>query len=230
MSTEFDHTSDKNREARRCESPDTRQSREAMPRRQASAQHFLDKVVSRREVGAALSGFLAVGVAAGRTITNDRMPTLKGYVGDFFPFTKILKLPPIVFEDQKGRMSDLAAMKGRVVLLNFWATWCAPCVYEMPSLDRLQAQFPKSEFLVLALSEDAGGFGPIENFFQSHGLQHLGIYLDPSGRDRQAWSVPAIPTSFIIDRTGRVRGILPGAADWDSASSQSLIAYYLKGE
>lgn len=151
---------------------------------------------------------------------------LTGGIGDYYVFDEIPKLPAVTFENSAGQMHELAELRGRVVLLNFWATWCAPCVYEMRGLDELQGRFPKTEFLVLCLCEDSD-VAATARFLRRHDFSHLDAFVDPKGRGRRSWSVPAIPTSFIVDRRGHVRGIMPGAAAWNSEAAQSLIAYYV---
>lgn len=155
------------------------------------------------------------------------VPSLTGYVGDYYAFDRPQILPPIVFEDVAGNRHDLSDMAGRIVLLNFWATWCAPCLVEMPDLDRLQTLFSSTGFAVLAVCTDAHSVQAVGDFLALHGLRNLGVYLDPTGQDLHNCAISAIPTSFIVDRAGHARGILAGAARWDSAAGQTLINYYL---
>ena len=155
------------------------------------------------------------------------VPLLRGFVGDYYPFDRPQILPRIAFEDLGGNQRDLAAMAGRIVLLNFWATWCAPCVAEMPALDRLQSRFSSDVFAVIAVCTDARSVQTVSDFFAQHGLRNLGVYVDPTGRDMHDCAISAMPTSFIVDRVGHARGILPGAAQWDSPAAQALIGYYL---
>lgn len=165
--------------------------------------------------------------ARARSVAN--VPVLAGYVGDFYPFAEAQSLPPIEFQDAAGKKYKFSDLKGRVVLLNFWAMWCAPCVYEMPGLDRLQGSFPKNEFLVVALNEDRDGLETVEDFFRAQGVRHLSLFVDPAEKAMRACAVPAMPTSLMIDRAGRARGILPGAAPWGAAKARALVAYYLAG-
>ncbi|MGH7015307.1 MAG: TlpA disulfide reductase family protein [Stellaceae bacterium] len=164
----------------------------------------------------------AYAAPSGRSI-----PKFVGYVGDYFPFDTPQILPRIVFEDATGKEHDLSAMAGRIVLLNFWATWCAPCLAEMPDLDQLQAYYSGRDFGVLALCTDARSVQTVSDFLVAHGLRNLGTYFDPTGEDMHNCAISAMPTSFIIDRSGRARGILPGAAPWASPTGRALIAYYL---
>ena len=121
------------------------------------------------------------------------------------------------------REVDLRDFAGRVVVLNFWATWCAPCVAEMPSLDRLQAALGDEGIAVVALSEDRGGFTQIDAFFEDHGLAALERYHDPNGAVAQAFGLAALPTTVLIGPDGVPVGEVSGAAEWDSPEAQKLL-------
>lgn len=134
------------------------------------------------------------------------------------------------FVNATGDIPDLSQFRGSVVLLNFWATWCPPCVRELPSLDRLQAELGSDKFMVLALSIDANGRNVVQPIFKQLRLTHLGVYLVPGGVTDAAFmahGLRSVPTSFLIDRTGRVVGYLSGAADWASPAAMGLIQYYI---
>lgn len=155
------------------------------------------------------------------------LPVLKGEMGDFSYFAGPKPVPPISFEDGQGKTLSLADFKGRVVLVNFWATWCAPCKSEMPSLDRLEAALGGRDFIVLDLSLDRQGKAAIEPYFRDNKLAHLGIYIDREGKGFRAWQGSGVPTSFIIGRDGLARGVLLGAADWDSPAAIKLIRHFI---
>jgi thiol-disulfide isomerase/thioredoxin len=112
----------------------------------------------------------------------------------------------------------------RVVVLNFWATWCVPCVAELPALDQLAAAQP--EFAVLAVSADRTGAELVKPFLAAHGISHLTVLLDPHMEAGRAFGVSGFPTTLVIDTAGRLRGRLEGPADWASAASviRSLVA------
>lgn len=134
--------------------------------------------------------------------------------------------PP--FTDGEGRALTLADFRGRVVLLNLWATWCVPCRVEMPTLDRLQARLGGADFHVLPLSIDRAGLRPVRRFYEEIGIRHLGLYLAEDLRAMQALGVLGLPTTLLIDRDGREIARLVGPAEWDSpeaiAQFQSVIA------
>lgn len=125
-------------------------------------------------------------------------------------------MPALSFLDGEGRRVDLSEFKGKLVLLNLWATWCAPCVKEMPALDRLQAQLGGPGFQVVALSVDRGGKDQVEPFFQRIGVRNLGLYLDPGSSSMQALSLRGLPTTLLVDQDGRELGRIEGAVEWDS--------------
>lgn len=125
-------------------------------------------------------------------------------------------VPPLAFVDGEGRRIDLSEFGGRLVLLNLWATWCGPCVKEMPSLDRLQAQLGGEAFQVVALSLDRGGKAAVEPFYRKTGVDHLALYLDPGSASMQALSLRGLPTTLLIDQEGRELGRVEGAVEWDS--------------
>ena len=122
----------------------------------------------------------------------------------------------IKFDDAQGQSRNLADFKGKVVLLNIWATWCGPCRNEMPALDRLQAGLGGSDFEVVALSIDRGGMDAVRKFFADIGIRTLAMYLDSSGQALRTLSALGLPTTLLIDREGREIGRLIGPAEWDS--------------
>jgi thiol-disulfide isomerase/thioredoxin len=121
-------------------------------------------------------------------------PPLEGMFKDNFTLLESpVPAPQTGFLDQSGAMVTLAAFRGRVVLLNFWATWCAPCIREMPALDRLQAELGDQGLTVLAVSQDRGGAKVVGPFLDKLKLDNLAIYLDPAGRMGFPGSRPADP-------------------------------------
>ncbi len=170
-----------------------------------------------------LLGAALVGLAAGFGTAGANGPVRADAMGDFSYFASPKPVPPISFQDGSGRTLTLADFKGRVVLVNFWATWCGPCVEEMPSLDRLQAKLGSGDFTVLDISLDRQGKDAVTPFFSVNKLTHLRVYLDPRGQAFQAWHGEGVPTSFLIGRDGRARGLIVGPADWDSPASLALI-------
>ena len=123
--------------------------------------------------------------------------------------------PAFSFTDAEGERHVAADFAGQGLIVNLWATWCPPCVAEMPSLDRAQAALSAEGVRVLALSSDREGRAKVEPFYRDRGIRHLGVWLDPRGAAQRALGARALPTTVIIDREGRERARLEGAAEWD---------------
>lgn len=132
-------------------------------------------------------------------------------------------VPELKFVDGSERSVSLSDFKGRPVLLNVWATWCLPCRQEMPSLDRLQAKFDPSKFLVLALSIDRAGLPAVKKFYAGLGLKSLGIYVDASGAALRQLGLIGIPGTLLIDPSGQEIGRKLGPGEWDSADVVALL-------
>ncbi len=120
------------------------------------------------------------------------------------------------FADGEGKPRSLADFRGKVVLLNVWATWCLPCRKEMPTLDRLQEALGGDQFEVVALSIDRGGADAVRKFYTEIGIRHLAIHVDASGRGGVALTTYGLPTTLLIDAEGRELGRLIGPAEWDA--------------
>ena len=137
-------------------------------------------------------------------------------------------LPEFRFFDGDARPLSLHDFLGRPILLNIWATWCVPCRKEMPSLDRLQAKFDPSQFLVLTLSIDRQGVSAVKQFYQELGLKSLGIYVDQSGAAMNLLRVPGLPTTVLVNGDGREIGRKIGPAEWDSPQTVALLRQHLR--
>src|SRR5205814_1902038 len=104
--------------------------------------------------------------------------------------------PEVSFTDMAGKPFTLANFRGRLLLVNLWATWCGPCLDEMPSLDRLQANLEEKLLLVVAISEDRGGAKIVEPFLSKLGSKKLRIFLDPKSDVSHAFQVRGLPTTL----------------------------------
>jgi len=177
---------------------------------------------------ARLCAALAALLLAPAAIAGQPGPPIAGSVENFSRIDPSLPTPDDGFADVGGRSLSLADFRGKYVLLNVWATWCGPCVAEMPSLDRLQATLGGANFTVLPVSVDRGGAIAVTDFYDKHHIHHLGVYVDPSNRIAQSLSLQGLPTSFLIGPDGRAVGALTGGTDWDTPEALALINYYLK--
>lgn len=127
------------------------------------------------------------------------------------------------FSDSSGAVLDLSHWKGKVVLLNLWATWCAPCRKEMPELAKLQQEMGSADFEVVALSEDLKGLDTSAKFLKDAKAESLALYVDPKATALEAVQSAGLPTTLLIDRNGKEVGRLLGPAEWNSAESKALI-------
>jgi peroxiredoxin len=121
--------------------------------------------------------------------------------------------PDFTFPDLNGRNISLSDHKGQVVLLNIWATWCGPCVYEMPSMEKLYNEFKGQNFEILAVSIDTGGRDIVAPFMKKLKLTFPAL-LDPKGTIKTLYGVTRIPESYIIDKQGILIGKVIGGRDW----------------
>ncbi len=126
--------------------------------------------------------------------------------------------PEVSFLDPSGKPVTLADFKGRAVLVNLWATWCAPCRHEMPSLDRLQAELGGPDFEVVAINIDTRNLERPKTWLQEAGVGRLAYYADPQARILQVLQrsghVVGLPTTILVDAAGSELGTLKGPADW----------------
>ncbi len=154
-------------------------------------------------------------------------PFAKGEVASLAPEKAPAPLPVIAFEGPDGKPTTLAAFRGKTVLLNLWATWCAPCRKEMPALDRLQAQLGGKDFEVLALNLDTRNLEKRKAFLDEIGAKSLAFYADPKADALQKLKASAkalgLPTTILIDAQGCALGVMQGPAEWDSPDAQALI-------
>ena len=125
-------------------------------------------------------------------------------------------MPELAFEDASGRAHTLADFRGKFVLLNLWATWCAPCREEMPALDRLQSQLASDRFQVVALSLDQQGLPIARKFYAETGIKALPLYVDRSAKAAFTLDAAGLPATLLIDPAGREIGRHLGAVKWDS--------------
>lgn len=158
--------------------------------------------------------------------SSDNGAPQEAALGQFTPLDPPRPAPALAFTGRDGTPRSLADFRGRWVLVNLWATWCAPCVREMPSLDRLQGVLG-NRLAIVAISEDHGAAPVVDPFLDKLGLKRLAVYLDPKGAAGQALRVRGLPTSVLIDGEGRMVGMLEGAAEWDSPAMRATLDRYL---
>ncbi|MBV9287637.1 MAG: TlpA family protein disulfide reductase [Hyphomicrobiales bacterium] len=137
-----------------------------------------------------------------------------------------LELSPLL--DEKSAEAPLASFRGKVLILNLWAPWCLPCLQEMPALDRLAGRLPEERFAVAAVTKDAVGDSPAKRAFDSMGLSHLRLYLDPKGVIQGEVRARGFPTTVIVGPDGASLAYREGAGDWDSPQMIARLEAFAK--
>lgn len=154
-------------------------------------------------------------------------PLATGEVAAFNPTRAPKALPDIPFNGPDGKPTSLAALRGKTVLLNLWATWCVPCRTEMPALDRLQAAEGGKDFEVVAVNIDTRNLDKPKAFLAEIGVKSLAFYADPKADILQslkkATSVLGLPTTILIDPKGCEIGVMAGPAEWDRGEAVALV-------
>ncbi len=138
------------------------------------------------------------------------------------PETHSPRTPPaFAAVDLQGTTKTLADYRGKVVLLNFWATWCPPCRREMPSMERLRRKMAGRPLEIVAL-DSAEPAAEVRAFLKTLDLG-FPVLLDPEGENTMRWKVYALPTTFLLDVEGRIRYVLKGGAEWDEGEARQAV-------
>ena len=143
--------------------------------------------------------------------------------GELFTATEPRPVPELHFVDGASQSRTLGDFRGKVVLLNLWATWCLPCRQEMPALARLQAHLGGPEFEVLALAIDKKGLPAVQAFYAELGLKALAIYVDGSERAASQLGALGLPTTLLVDAQGNEIGRAMGPREWDAPAAVAEI-------
>jgi thiol-disulfide isomerase/thioredoxin len=141
--------------------------------------------------------------------------------GELEVYPEVGPTPPLVLKDLGSNAHTLEDYRGQVVLVNFWATWCTPCLIEMPAMQRLEAAFPDTAFTVLAVNVKESREKAWR--FQQLLKVHFTVLLDKTGATAEEWNVAVYPTSYLVDKTGRIRFVAYGALAWDSDEIKQVI-------
>jgi thiol-disulfide isomerase/thioredoxin len=155
-------------------------------------------------------------------------PLARGEVAAFSPAETPRRLPELTFTNQEGKPAKLSDFRGRVTLVNLWATWCVPCRKEMPALDALEGKLGGPDFLVLAINLDTGDRSKPQKFLGDIGVKHLAYFEDPStdvfqDLKRYGRAIIGLPATVLVDRDGCELGVLPGPAEWASDDAAALL-------
>jgi thiol-disulfide isomerase/thioredoxin len=130
-------------------------------------------------------------------------------------------MPDLTFRDSAGKTLRTAELTGKPVLINLWATWCGPCVAEMPKLDALAA---KGAIRVITISQDSGAAEKVAEFLKARAVKNLEPWLDPDGAAAGQWQVSTLPASIYYDAKGREIWRMNGGMDWTGAETTKLLA------
>jgi thiol-disulfide isomerase/thioredoxin len=182
-------------------------------------------VVKTRRYLIAACGTLAAAMGM-RKLLAAELPDL---AATLVPTDPPVDVPDITFLTADKAEHRLADFIGHGMVINLWATWCVPCVEEMPSLAQLSKALAPDDIAVLPLSSDRGGAHAVEAFFQEHDISGLPVLLDPRGAAAHACHVRGIPTSLVIDKQGRERARLEGSADWSTPAAAALVRKLVAG-
>ena len=136
-------------------------------------------------------------------------------------------LPDLFVQRADGTQVKISDIEGRLVLVNFWATWCAPCRKEMPQLDMLAGRYQDKNVKVITLSVDRSGAGKGEKFLNELAVKNVTRLYDASYKSARAVALIGLPTTLLLDENGMEIGRLAGEADWDAPEVHALLDYYL---
>jgi thiol-disulfide isomerase/thioredoxin len=182
---------------------------------------------------------LAASLASLSTATqsNAQDAAIPAFRSGRFQFTilrPLLSVPSVRLFRLDGKTIDLSSLRGRPVLLNFWASWCEACRTELPILDHMLGDRRYADVQIIAVSEDRAGRAVVDQFVTKYRIQSLPIYLDPNGyvafsdpenRRKAPFALYGMPITYAIAASGWIVGYMPGAADWASAEGERLIDF-----
>lgn len=199
----------------------------------------IGRIVRRASRAFLMIGALIPLLGGPATADDSTFPHLQSLGGQFTRVIPIEPVPtsPVIALD--GSVTALSRYDGQVVLVNFWATWCAPCLYELPALDRLARAFRQTDLAVVGISIDEAGFTSVLPFLSRHQIKTLDVLLDPEQSlgsrflgSEQLGALPlfGLPTTYFVDRRGNVLGYISGAVEWDSEEARDFLNFLLSAD
>jgi len=152
-----------------------------------------------------------------------------GTINSFRWLSRPIAVNHVQFRNAQEKQVGLSQFNGKIVLLNLWATWCPPCIKELPALDRLQQRLGKDDFVIVAVSLDDDIELAREMFFDRLSIRSMAIYTESTEQLGHDFPVDVVPASFFIDRKGQAIGMLRSYIDWDGAETDVLIKRLIAG-
>lgn len=170
-------------------------------------------------------GVMAAGTLAALTLSGKPADAL----GRIIRLGTPKPAPQAAFFTADGNSRTLADYKNKPLLVNLWATWCVPCVKELPSLAKLAGALQAEGFVVLPVSSDLGGAARVESFFKQHGISNLPVLIDKDGALMHAFGARGLPTTYVIDAAGDIVAYEEGGMDWDAPQVASRLRSLVGG-
>ena len=152
---------------------------------------------------------------------------LKNELEDFELSNEKKNISNLIFHDHEEKEVSFSNFKGKILLVNFWATWCAPCIKEMPSLDRLKSKI-KGNFDVVAISVDRDGVSKVTDFFNNNKITYLERFFDIKNSIAKEIGLFGVPTSYFVNKNGEIIGYYQGDMEWDNKTVIEFINYLIK--
>tara|TARA_Y100001960_G_C14591845_1_gene786108 strand:- start:193 stop:813 length:621 start_codon:yes stop_codon:yes gene_type:complete len=156
------------------------------------------------------------------------VPLLTGSMKNFIPTRSVVPTLKLKVLDKRDQWVSLENYRGKILLVNFWATWCAPCIREMASLDKLQVKRGGNDFTVIAISQDLMEWKAVLPFLKKSQLKNILTFVDRKTQLARYLKVTGLPTTILFSKKGKELGRLKGTAEWDSSQAIKLIDYYRK--
>ena len=185
-------------------------------------------VSTRKIVGFALILVAAISITTGYSIfrTDEKSNAChieKNVLRNFKKSELLLNAPNTVFFDGSGNKRRLTDLKGRGIVLNLWATWCKPCISEMPQLNRLKSLLNEKNIVVLAISQDRQGAPIVKKFLKTNKLHNLETFIDKGGKLIRDLRAKGLPTTILFNKENQEIGRVLGIAEWDAPETVTFI-------
>lgn len=162
------------------------------------------------------------------SLAKGEPPIFKGAKEAFKPSEIYNDWSHLIYKDEDGKNKTLGSLKGDWVVLNIWATWCAPCVEEMPTLDALHKDYKNKGLVVAPVSLDRAGVARVKEFYQQEGIDALPIMIGSMSQIMTEVAPKGLPITILLDSKGKEVGRLTGEAHWNSKEAKNLFDYYIK--